>query len=179
LPSTPNRERATLFEEFDVGGRIRIPIGEMTLGLVGGGGAQALSVSGVNSLDPHPDPVYQYWYAGLDYSFPIAASFSLDAELHYRGLTSAGDAYGQIQAPEWFPDTTGSGLRGSLDAVLMFTDWVGARLGAHFMRYALAFNPSLDRLQEAADSGEPAPPVIGGATDSYWGLDLGLVLSIE
>jgi hypothetical protein len=29
LPSTPNRERATLFEEFDVGGRIRIPISEM------------------------------------------------------------------------------------------------------------------------------------------------------
>jgi len=179
LPATPDKERATLFEELDIGGRIRIPISDMTLGLVAGGGAQALSVAGVNAANPHPDPVYQYWYAGLDYGLPLTPSLSLEAALLYRGVTTTGEEYGQIQAPEWFPDTTGSGFGGNLDGIFMFNKWVGARLGTHFMRYALDFNPNLERLQEAADAGEPAPPIVGGATDLYWGLDLSLVITVE
>ncbi len=172
-------ERATLFEELDFGGRIRIPLAkQIRVGLVGGGGAQALSVAGNAQANPHPDPIYEYWYAGADFGMFVGKLFEFELGGAYRGLLGAGEEYGQIQAPEWFPDTTGFALQGYVDGILWFHKMVGARLGLNFTRYALDFQPSLDALADAAAAGQEAPPVAGGATDLYWGVDLSVVLAV-
>ncbi len=179
FPDTPGLERSTLFEELDLGGRVRIPISKtMRAGVVGGGGAQALSVGGENATTPHPDPLYDYWYAGADFDMAVAKMFTFEVGASYRGLLGLGEAYGQLQAPEWFPSGTGFGILAYADAIYWFHEMVGARLGLHLMLYALDFQPDLDSLAEARAAGDPAPPVAGGATDMYWGVDLSVVLAV-
>ncbi len=168
----------TVFLDLHFGLRGRIPLGKTFLGLFGGVGAGQLSVARDSDTIAHSDANYQFYRAGADYWLPLGTIAEGKISMAYRGVLSLGEGENEIQSARWYPDATGGALEGRLQLGLLLARNWSLRLGVTAHRYAFDFNQSPDTVTEAAANGDPEPALAAGATDTYWGADLGIALLV-
>jgi hypothetical protein len=171
-----DEKHATVFLDLTLGLRGRIPLGSTFLGIFGGVGAGQLNVARDSGTIPHSDANYRFYRAGADYWLPLGEVAEAKVSMAYRGVLSLGDGENEIQSADWFPDATGGALEGRLQfGFFLARNW-SIRVGATAQRYGFDFNQSPDTVAEAAAAGDPEPALAAGASDTYWGADLGFAL---
>jgi hypothetical protein len=157
---------STLAQQYEVGLRGRLPLGEHEVGISATYGKQTFHLNGT---DPGPGSTAMpsATVPNVDYTF---AGFAADARLHFspieigahlttRAVLDTGALNKATVNPGWFSTvkttTIGAGLSVAYRLTPMF-DVVG---GLDFMRYAFDFNPT---------NASAGPPLAGGAVDQYF-----------
>jgi hypothetical protein len=163
---TPTQSTATTSgQQFFVGARGRLPLGEHELGVGVAYGKHSFHVSDhpAGPQDPGvPNVDYTFVRAGLDGRLNLGA-VSLGARLGTRLVTNTG-SLGQ----DWFPSTKTQSIEAGVQLAYHLTPMFELVAGADFLRYAFNFNPVA-----------PTNPVIaGGAVDQYISGWLALRVSI-
>lgn len=159
--------------------RVRVPAGTTRFGIFGGVGVHTLAIAGEKRIAAIPDASYRFLRAGADVSFALSRHLFAGGGLAYRAVLGFGDRQGEIANDAWFADATGAGLDANVHLALSLSRAWQLRLGGAATRYALDFNPSLAAIDRAAAAGDVAPPIVGGATDSYYTASLGLAVLVH
>lgn len=168
--------RNTTIQSFLVGLHVRIPVGPLYLGVLGAYGIDSLTLEGEKERVAVPDVSASFVRAALNADWDITSSTRIGLAGGYRIALGFGKADGQLQSAAWFPDTVGGAIDGRLEVRQMFTPMFGVSLGGGLTRYILDFSVGPDHVEAADDADLPAPPIAGGATDTYTSLDLNAVV---
>jgi hypothetical protein len=179
LGAEGEESRDTTLQEIAGALRVRIPLGSLQLGVLAGFGLHSLTLAGEKVIAALPDTNYRFYRAGGDVRFEMTRDLSAKLGLAFRGVLNVGDDAGQVQGPEWFPGTKAVGLDGTLNVDYAFSKVWGLRLGGLLTRYVMAFDPDPAAIGAAASSGDPAPPIAGGASDMYVGGYLSALVTLQ
>jgi hypothetical protein len=149
--------------------RGRIPLDKIELGVVGGWGQHAFTVSDNADIDPDvPDIKYSFLRLGADgkYQFNRAIAVQLRAAFLY------GLSLGEISSPAWFPHASGNGFEAEASFQLGVSKLLAFELALGMQRYFMSLNP------QEGDPGVSAQTlrVAGGALDKYFFSRLGLII---
>jgi hypothetical protein len=149
--------------------RGRIPLDKIELGVIGGWGQHAFTVSDNADIDPDvPDISYSFLRLGADgkYQFNRAIAVQLRAAFLY------GLSLGEISSPAWFPHASGNGLEAEASFQLGVSKLLAFELALGMQRYFMSLNPERD------DPGvnSATARVAGGALDKYFFSRLGLII---
>lgn len=173
-----DKMRDTTLQSFGAGLHVRIPLDPLTLGIIGSYGFDALSVDGSKDRVAVPDLQTDYIRAGLLAQLALGKSTFARVALGYRHVLGFGQEAPQLQSSYWFPEALGKGFDARVEFRQMFTPAFGLALGGEYDRYAIDFNVQPNHVSNAAEAGQPAPPIAGGATDAYMRFDLSAVVSL-
>jgi hypothetical protein len=145
----------TVAQQFEIGLRGRLPLGENEVGLAAQYGQQTFHVS---DTDPGPGaggtvPNVDYTFIDLDADGRLRLNpITLGAHLGTRFVTHTGDL-GKM----WFPTVKTTVIEAGLSAAYRLTPLFEVVAGADLVRYAFNFNPVPPQLAFIA----------GGAVDQY------------
>lgn len=173
-----DKMRDTTLQSFGAGLHVRIPLDPLTLGVVASYGFDALSVDGSKDRVAVPDLQTDYIRAGLLAQLALGKSTFARLALGYRHVLGFGQEAPQLQSSFWFPEALGKGFDARVEFRQMFTSAFGLALGGEYNRYAIDFNVQPNHVSNAAEAGQPAPPIAGGATDAYMRFELSAVVSL-
>lgn len=150
---------STSWTRFDAGLRLRLRTGDddaPVLGLRGGFGIDTFDLEAGGTLgDEVPSASYAFLRAGLDGRIPLGP-VALTLFFDYLGALSAGTVYDR------FTGSSIGGIAGGGGLVVPIASGFEARLGAEYVRWFYAFEPTV---------GDPF--VAGGALDEHLHLTLG------
>jgi hypothetical protein len=152
---TQSSSSTTEAQQFEIGVRGRMPLGEHEVGLAASYGQQTFHVS-----DTDPGPFAGGTVPNVDYTF-----VDLDADGHFRlnpitigaHLGTRFVTHTGALGKEWFPTVKTTAIEAGLSAAYRLTPLFEVVLGADLMRYAFDFNPVP----------QGAGLVAGGAVDQY------------
>jgi hypothetical protein len=170
----PSGDLDTALTAYDVGLRIRLPIASNELGFSASYGAQTFEIDdGATAADPLggdaklvPNVNYKYIRLGADFAYVLDA-YSLKADLGLRIVNSAGDAAGEIQNDDWFPNSDVGAIDAGITAGYAISERFSVTLGVDFRNYFYSMNSrESDFGLNGGDS--QRKPVAGGANDMYF-----------
>ncbi len=145
----------TVAQQFEIGLRGRLPLGENEVGLAASYGQQTFHV---NDTDPGPGaggtvPNVDYTFVDLDADGRLRLDpITLGAHVGTRFVTHTGDL-GKM----WFPTVKTTVIEAGVSAAYRLTPLFELVAGADLLRYAFDFNPVPPQLAFIA----------GGAVDQY------------
>jgi hypothetical protein len=197
----PSGDLDTTLTAYDLGVRVRLPIGDHQLGFSAAYGAHQFEIDdgGTESdptvVDAQGDPVQAKLVPDVDYAFiRLGADFTymmktyfLKGDVGLRIVNSAGDAPGQIQNERWFPRSDVGGVDLGATAGYAVTDRITLTLGMDFRNFFYTMNsrdadfglaPAVNNAPRVA-SGDPRNPVAGGANDMYFAGLFSAVYSLQ
>lgn len=176
----------TALTAYDVGVRVRLPIGSHQLGFSGAYGSHLFEIDdGATESDPAvaaangeraklvPDVNYAYVRLGADFTYTMKEYF-LKADVGFRIVNSAGDDPGEIQNDRWFPRSDVGAADAGLTAGYAITDRLTVSLGLDFRNFFYSMNARLADfgVTETPAGGYEAEgnrtPIAGGANDMYF-----------
>jgi hypothetical protein len=164
---------STLGQQYEVGLRGRLPLGENEVGLTASYGKHSFHVT---ETDPGPGmgavPNVDYTVPNVDYTFVGVGADArvrlrpVEIGLHVgtRFVTDTG-ALGQT----WFTSTKANSINGGLSVAYSLTPLFSVVAGGEFLRYGFNFNPVI----------QGNPVVAGGAVDQYISGYLALRVSLS
>jgi hypothetical protein len=170
----PSGDLDTALTAYDVGLRIRLPIAKNELGFSASYGAQTFEIDdGATAADPLngdaklvPNVNYKYIRLGADFAYALDA-YSLKADLGLRIVNSAGDAAGEIQNDDWFPNSDVGAIDAGITAGYAISERFSITLGVDFRNYFYSMNSRENDF--GLDGGDSQrKPVAGGANDMYF-----------
>ncbi len=159
-------EFPTSSQAFSAGLRIRVPIKEHELSVLGAYGGHSFKIEpsgpampGAENTPEIPQVDYRFVKIGLESRIHLIAGLSLMVRGAYLYILETGGISDSI----WFPNLDAGGLQGEIFAVYALPRGFDVRIGFDFRRYFFTLNP------------EPGDPrIAGGALDQYLGYSLGL-----
>lgn len=175
----------TALTAYDVGVRVRLPIGSHQLGFSGAYGSHLFEIDdGATESDPLllddgqraklvPDVNYSYVRLGADFMYTMESYF-IKADVGLRIVNGAGDDPGQIQNDRWFPRSDVGGADAALTAGYAISERFTITLGVDFRNFFYSMN---SRLADFGVSENPTggyaadgnrTPIAGGANDMYF-----------
>jgi hypothetical protein len=169
----PSGDLSTALTAYDVGLRVRLPIGNNELGFGAAYGAQTFEIDdGATGADPLVDDAklvpnvnYSFIRIGTDFAY-VMAPYSFRVDVGLRIVNSAGDADGEIQNEDWFPNSDVGGVDAGLTAGYAISERFSVTLGADFRNYFYSMNSREDDF--GLDDDSTRNPVAGGANDMYF-----------
>lgn len=173
-----DKMRNTTLQSFGAGLHVRIPLEPLTLGIIGAYGFDSVTVDGSKDRVAVPDLQTDYIRAGLLAQLAMGKSTFARLALGYRHVLGFGQEAPQLQSSFWFPEALGKGFDARVELRQMFSSAFGLAIGGEYNRYAIDFNVQPNHVSNAAEAGQPAPPIAGGATDAYMRFDLSAVVSL-
>ena len=129
----------TFAQQFEVGARVRVPLGGNEVGVSGTYGKQAFHVSesdpgpGAGSSVPNVD--YTFAAATLDGRLRVGP-VELGAHVGSRFVFNTGSL-----AQNWFPTTKTTSIDAGVSLAYQVSPLVGVIVGGDFLRYGFNFNP--------------------------------------
>lgn len=171
----PSGDLDTALTAYDVGLRIRLPIAENELGFSASYGAQTFEIDdGATGADPLVDDAklvpnvnYKYIRLGADFAYVMGA-YSLRGDLGLRIVNSAGDAPGEIQNDDWFPNSDVGAIDAGVTAGYAISERFSVTLGVDFRNYFYSMNSREDDFALPGSDDSQRNPVAGGANDMYF-----------
>jgi hypothetical protein len=170
----------TQLSAYDIGARVRLPIGEHQLGFSAAYGQQQFEIAdGGTESDPNntagtkakavPDVDYKFIRLGADFTYTMKQYF-LTGDLGLRIVNSAGTEPGQIQNDRWFPRSDVGGIDAALTAGYAVSERFTVTVGLDFRNFYYSMNSreadfGLDTNGAATGTRRP---VAGGANDMYF-----------
>jgi hypothetical protein len=154
----------TSSSEWALGAGYQLSLGALRAGAAVAYGEHRFQVDDESRMEGElvPDVTYRYLRGGLTASFPVAPTWELSFAGGYRFLAGLGE----LSDGAWFPRTTGAGIDASAGITWRPARWFAMHARADLRRYFFAMNP------------EPGDPwIVGGASDQYLGLAVGLSIS--
>jgi hypothetical protein len=176
VDTLPSGDLDTALTSYDVGLRVRLPIGAHELGLAASYGAHQFEIDdGGTESDPDnalgvkaklvPDVDYAYVRLGADFTYSMQAYF-LTGGLGLRVINSAGTDPGQIQNDRWFHNADVGGVDFGVKAGYSVSERITITLGMDFRNFFYTMNSKEEDFGLLND-GERRP-VAGGANDMYF-----------
>jgi hypothetical protein len=173
----PEGDLDTTLTSYDLGLRVRLPIGDHELGFGAAYGAHQFEIddngTDADPSDPNtnaklvPDVNYAYVRLGADFTYSMQAYF-LTADIGLRVINSAGKDPGQIQNDQWFPRADVGGVDFGLNAGYALSDRITITAGVDFRNFFYTMNSKLEDFGVAPSAPEDRRPVAGGANDMYF-----------
>ena len=152
----------TSMTAFSIGAIGRIPIDDLHLLIDFTYGSQRFEIEDADALTPRPDIAnvnYGFLRAGVGARYALSDRFALLGKFGYRFVMSSGE----IGEQDYFPRVSIGAL--DLDLGAGFRIWKGleARASLYMQRYFMSMNSEPGDMR-----------VAGGATDQYFGINLGI-----
>lgn len=163
-----NQTFSTSSHNLGFGLRGRIPLDKLELGILGGWGQHAFSVSDNSDVDPEvPDIKYSFLRLGADGRYQVYKAFAVQLKAAFL----FGLSLGELSSPAWFPHASGNGVELEAGFQLGISKLLAFELALGMQRYFMALNPEVD------DPGVVSTQrVAGGALDKYFFSRLGLII---
>ncbi len=173
----------TVFSELNLGGRVRLELGSLELGLNGSWGTAELTIEGDNEVPPGlvgvpgalgdpgvvPDASYTYIRLGPDAKFALG-DVDVALGIYYR-LVTLGSDEGQWAEARWFPNAEAKAIEAQLSGLFPLSESLSLFVGADYRQYALTMNSGTDVVGVNPTTNQPqfTQAVAGGASDMYVG----------
>ncbi len=111
-----------------------------------------------------PDTTYRWLRGALAVAAPLTGALTLDAGAGWRHLLGTGD----LGSDAWFPRQTGAGIDAELGVTYQLAGPVALRGRLDMRRYFFAMHPEIGDAM-----------IVGGATDQYLALVLGVDVALR